>query len=62
MRAFRYVGGASSKFWETNRDDAVVTVRFGRIGTNGQTQTKALGAEAKARAHVDRPLALASAG
>jgi predicted DNA-binding WGR domain protein len=40
LRRFEFVGGSSSKFWEISQSDTQVTVRFGRIGTNGQTQTK----------------------
>ena len=38
-RHFELVEGKSSKFWEIAPDGTSVTVRFGRIGTNGQTQT-----------------------
>lgn len=57
MRRFEFVGDGSEKFWEIDRDEAAVTVRFGRIGTNGQTQTKDLGNEAAATAHVDKLIA-----
>ncbi len=43
MRRFEFVGGTSSKFWEISQSGPQVTVRFGRIGTDGQTQTKDLG-------------------
>jgi predicted DNA-binding WGR domain protein len=39
-RRFEFVGGSSSKFWEVAVDGSAVTVRFGRIGTSGQTQQK----------------------
>ncbi|HZQ50135.1 MAG TPA: DUF4253 domain-containing protein [Candidatus Dormibacteraeota bacterium] len=42
MRRFEYVGGTSNKFWEIGQSGSQVTVRFGRIGTNGQTQVKDL--------------------
>lgn len=57
MRRFEYVGGSSSKFWEIDRNGAKVTVTFGRIGSNGQTQVKDLGTEAAAIAHVDKLVA-----
>lgn len=57
MRRFQFLGDGSEKFWEIDRNDASVTVRFGRIGTNGQTQTKDLGTEAAATAHVDKLIA-----
>ncbi len=42
-RRFEFVGGTSSKFWEISQSGPQVTVQFGRIGTNGQTQTKDCG-------------------
>jgi predicted DNA-binding WGR domain protein len=40
MRRFELIEGTSSKFWEVDLEGSSVTVRFGRIGTQGQTQTK----------------------
>jgi predicted DNA-binding WGR domain protein len=40
MRRFELVEGKSSKFWEVDTQGNTLTTRFGRIGTNGQTQTK----------------------
>lgn len=40
MERYELVEGKSSKFWEISVEDATVTVRFGRIGTNGQTKDK----------------------
>lgn len=40
QRYFEFVGGASKKFWSVGCLGNVVTVRFGRIGTEGQTKTK----------------------
>jgi predicted DNA-binding WGR domain protein len=42
MRRFEFVGGTSKKFWEISQTGSLVTVRFGRIGSNGQTQDKDL--------------------
>jgi predicted DNA-binding WGR domain protein len=39
-RRFEFKGGGSNKFWEISLDDKALTVRFGRIGTDGQIQTK----------------------
>src|SRR5512138_3774194 len=39
-RCFELIGGGSRKFWKVSRDADRVTVRFGRIGTEGQTKTK----------------------
>jgi predicted DNA-binding WGR domain protein len=42
--------GGSSKFWEGAVEGASLTVRFGKIGTSGQTKTKTLAsADAAAR-------------
>ena len=43
MRRFEFVAGTSNKFWEISQSGTEVTVRFGRIGSEGQTQTKDYG-------------------
>ena len=48
MRRFELVQGKSSKYWEVQAEGCTVTVRFGRMGANGQTQTKTLADEAAA--------------
>ena len=53
-RYFEFVDDKSSKFWEISRDGVNVTVRFGRIGANGQTQTKTFADEAAAQKHADK--------
>ncbi|MFI9628507.1 DUF4132 domain-containing protein [Streptomyces sp. NPDC052042] len=40
MRRWEYVEGTASKFWETGAEGSVVTVRHGRRGSTGRTQTK----------------------
>ncbi len=40
-RRFEFVEGSSKKFWEVRIDGTALVVRFGRIGTEGQTQKKA---------------------
>jgi predicted DNA-binding WGR domain protein len=37
---FEYIDADSSKFWEIEVSENTHTVRFGKIGTNGQSQTK----------------------
>jgi predicted DNA-binding WGR domain protein len=54
MRRFELIEGTASKFWEVSRDGSSWTVRYGRIGTNGQTLTKAAASEAKAQTEVDK--------
>lgn len=39
-RRFEFVEGNSSKFWEVSLSDNEQTVRYGRIGTAGQSKTK----------------------
>jgi predicted DNA-binding WGR domain protein len=40
VRRFEMIEGSSSKFWEISQDNLVVVVRYGRIGTQGQTLQK----------------------
>ncbi len=49
VRHFEFIGGSSRKFWEISLSGNSFTVRFGRIGTAGQSQTKTFGDEAKAK-------------
>src|SRR4030095_15535954 len=53
-RYFEFVDDKSSKFWEIAVAGNEVTVRFGRIDTNGQTQTKTFGDAAAAQKHADK--------
>lgn len=57
MRRWEYVEGSASKFWETGANGAVVTVRYGRCGSEGRTQTKEFGSAEAADAHVIRSIA-----
>ncbi|SDF34447.1 WGR domain-containing protein [Lentzea fradiae] len=57
MRRWELVSGNSAKFWEIDRDGSDVTVRFGRLDTNGQTQTKTLASAEAAEAHVAKLVA-----
>src|SRR5439155_14742906 len=47
-RRFEFATGGSQKFWEISVAGKSFTVRFGRIGTKGQEQTKSYTDEAKA--------------
>ena len=53
-RRFEFVGGSSAKFWELEVVGCNVVVRFGRIGTPGQTQTKTLPVPIAAEKHADK--------
>lgn len=50
-RYFEFQDGKSAKFWEVSTDGTAVTVRDGKIGTNGQSQTKDFDDEAAAAKH-----------
>ncbi len=53
-RYFEFVDGKSSKFWEIAQNGTDVTVRFGKIGTNGQTQTKSFADADAATKHAEK--------
>lgn len=57
MRRFEFVEGSSSKFWEIGLEGSSFTVRWGRIGTTGQTQTKSFATNEAARAEHDKLVA-----
>ena len=54
MRRFEFVEGSASKFWEVSVNDKEMTVRFGRIGTDGQSKTKAFKDEDAAKSEADK--------
>jgi predicted DNA-binding WGR domain protein/cell wall assembly regulator SMI1 len=41
LQRFELIEGNTRKFWEVQAAQTLLTVRFGRIGSTGQTQTKA---------------------
>ena len=49
MRSFLFHDGKSNKFWEIAVEGGSTTVRFGRVGTAGQTQEKSHGSSAAAK-------------
>ncbi len=51
-RRFEFVEGHSAKFWEISTRDREVTVRYGRLGTSGQTLTKSFVSDVAASSHV----------
>ncbi|RKR86860.1 putative DNA-binding WGR domain protein [Micromonospora pisi] len=57
VRSFELVAGTSAKFWEISLDGVEVTVRYGRLGTVGQTQHKSFGSAPTAAAHMDKLVA-----
>ena len=54
QRRFEYVGGASAKFWEITQVLTEVNVRYGRMGTNGQQQTKSFEDTETAKRHAEK--------
>lgn len=56
-RYFEFVGGSSKKFWEITLSGSSFTVRFGRLGTAGQSQTKSFADEAKAKHEAENLIA-----
>jgi DNA ligase-1 len=57
VRRFELVEGTSSKFWEVEVAGAEMTVRFGRIGTAGQSKTKAFATAEAASREADKLVA-----
>ncbi len=57
VRYFEFIGGKSAKFWEAGIRGNQVTVRFGRIGTAGQTQVKTFADAAAAERHIEKLVA-----
>ena len=56
-RYFEFVGGASKKFWEVTVTGCDVIVRYGRIGTDGQSKAKSFSDEAAAARHAEKLIA-----
>jgi DNA ligase-1 len=56
-RYFELVDGKSSKFWEVTLEGVAYTVRYGRIGANGQRKTKEAASEEAAVAAVEKLIA-----
>ncbi|MFF9400654.1 DUF4132 domain-containing protein [Streptomyces sp. NPDC014646] len=57
MRRWEYVEGTASKFWETGAEGSVVTVRHGRCGSTGRTQTKEYASAEAAAEQVRKSIA-----
>ena len=57
MRRFEFVSGPSAKFWEIRLAGTAVKVRFGRLGTEGQTQAKTFPSPEAACQHADKVIA-----
>jgi predicted DNA-binding WGR domain protein len=57
MRRFELIEGTASKFWEVEQSDTELNIRWGRIGTAGQSQTKSFADAAKAAAALTKLVA-----
>ena len=56
-RTFDYQDDKSSKFWEITQTDDTVTVRYGKTGTNGQSQDKTIADAAALAKHIAKLVA-----
>jgi predicted DNA-binding WGR domain protein len=57
IRRFEFASGPSRKFWEISTSNNSFTVRFGRLGTAGQSQTKSFNDDASARLEAETLIA-----
>jgi len=57
MRRFEFADSSSNKFWEVEQEDSDLNVRWGKIGTQGQSQTKSFADNAKCKAAMDKLIA-----
>ncbi|HWG45333.1 MAG TPA: WGR domain-containing protein, partial [Gemmataceae bacterium] len=56
-RYFEFVAATSSKFWEVSVNGNEMTTRWGRIGSDGQSKTKAFKDATAAQAQADKLIA-----
>lgn len=54
MRRFEFKDGTSNKFWAAGVDGSKFTVHYGRIGTEGKSQTKAASSPSEAKRTVEK--------
>src|SRR5689334_18671037 len=54
MRRFELSDGKSNKFWQASTAGSSMTVTFGKIGTNGQSQTKDFASATAATAEMEK--------
>jgi len=57
FRRFEFVEGTSSKFWEVKVEDSQQIVRYGKIGTEGQTKEKDFDSASEAKADTKKLIA-----
>ena len=56
-RYFEFKDAKSHKFWEVSVSAKKVNIRYGKVGTDGQTSVKELGTPAEAKAHAEKQAA-----
>ncbi len=54
---YEYKDAKSHKFWEVSVSGKTVKIRYGKVGTDGQTSVKELGTPAEAKAHAEKQAA-----
>lgn len=54
MRYFEFKDDKSAKFWEIKQEQNNLQIRWGKIGTNGQSQTKEFESDSKAQLAYDK--------
>ena len=54
VQRFEYQDGKSAKFWEISVDGNTHTVRYERIGSDGQSRTKEFASKADAEASCQK--------
>jgi uncharacterized protein (TIGR02996 family) len=57
MRRFEFSEGTSNKFWEVSTTGSELRIRFGKIGSDGQTKLKQLASPAAAAAEMAKLIA-----
>jgi predicted DNA-binding WGR domain protein len=55
-RRCEFVEGTAAKFWEILRQGTMITIRYGRIGTQGQTLTKSFDTDERAERELEKLL------
>jgi len=60
-KRYEYKDAKSKKFWEVSVSGKKVNIRYGKIGTDGQTSLKELGTLAEAKALNQGPNTIPSA-
>jgi len=56
-QSFHFKDGSSDKFWRIRLEGTSFTVHYGRVGTNGQSQTKSFASESIAEKECDKLVA-----